>query len=145
MNDINYQLRRSYYQSLNTLVVFNSQPVRFYDKFAPNDAVYPYVILSTQTDVEDSVKNTQGHSCSMLVDIVTGFTGEVQSEPMDDIAGQIQSIINPAVGRLAIGGGFQLIRTRKISDNTLESQNGTYKILRRLLRFDHIIHEQVQV
>lgn len=145
MNDVNYELRKMYFQVLNTHLVYNSQPVKVYDKFAPNDAVYPYVILSTQTDVEDSAKNIQGHACSMLVDIVTGYTGEVNSVPMDTIAGQIQGIINPSTGRLTIGGGFQLIRTRKISDNTLESQNGTYKILRRLLRFDHIIHEQVQI
>lgn len=145
MQDVNYQLRKSYFQALNGVVVWNTLSVPVYDKFAPNDAVYPYIILSTQTDVEDSVKNCQGHDATMLVDVVTGFSGEVNSEQMDSICGQIQGIINPINPRLTMDGGFQLIRTRKISDNTLESQNGVWKILRRLLRFDHLIHEPVQI
>lgn len=145
MQDVNYILRKAYFQALNGVVSWNVVPLPVYDKFAPNDAVYPYIILSTQTDVEDSVKNCQGHEATMLIDVVTGFTGEVNSAQMDNICGQIQGIINPISPRIILGGGFQLIRTRKISDNTLESQNGVWKVLRRLLRFDHIIHEQVQI
>ena len=145
MQDINYSVRKAYYKALQGHVMIDSIAVEVYDKMAPNNAAYPYIILSTQTDVDDSVKSCQGHECTMLVDVVTGFNGAVKSDILDDICGQILGLINPSFGRLTLTNNLQLISTKLISDNTIESQNDVWKILRRLLRFAHKVHEQVNI
>lgn len=145
MIDVNTRVRQGYFQRLNGVVLLAGQPVLVYDTFASNDAIYPYIILSTQTDVGSGTKQSQGHEATMLVDIVTGFTGGGTRMPLDTIAGQVLTLINPqaTVQQIDAGPELQVINTQLLSDLTLEGQNGVYKIIRRLLRFGHVIHERV--
>ncbi|CAL1518203.1 DUF3168 domain-containing protein [Chitinophaga sp. MM2321] len=145
MQDTNYSVRKAYFQALQGFVIVGLTAIEVYDKMAPNNAVYPYIILSTQTDTDNSVKECFGHECTMLVDVVTGFNGAVESEMLDSICGQILNRINPSGQRLTLTNNLQLISTKLISDNTIEGQNGVWKILRRLLRFAHNVHEQVNI
>lgn len=144
MIDTNYQVRRGYFQKLNGTVTYNSQAVPVYDTFAVNEAVYPYIILSTQTAVDDSVKRCQGQEVTMLLDIVTGFIGAPDRQPLDNICNQIYQLINPADGDfIDVGPNLNIISTRVLSDTTMEGQNDVWKIVRRLIRFGHKLHEQV--
>lgn len=145
MKDTALPVRRGYFQKLNGAVTHNSQPVPVYDTFAVNEAAYPYIILSTQTAVDDSVKRCQGQEVTMLLDVVTGFIGAPDRVPLDNICDQIYELINPVDGTnwISVGPDLRVISTRLLSDTTLESQNDTWKIVRRLIRFGHKIHEQV--
>ena len=147
MIDANRQIRKGYYQRLNAAVVINSSAVPVYDSFAPNNATYPYVILSTQTSVDQSVKRCQGQECTMLIDVVTGMVGAVQRETLDNICDQIFKLIYPvdSSGYIDVGPDLTLVKTRLLSDTTMELQNDTFKILRRLIRFTHQVHEQVNI
>lgn len=147
MISANYYIRKGYFQRLNGTVLSNSQPVKIYDGMAPNDAIYPYIILSTQTASDTSVKRCQGQEATMLLDVVTGYTGDVERETIDNIANQIFQLINPvdASGYIDAGPDLQVISTRLISDTTMETQNDVWKILRRLIRFTHRVQEQVNI
>lgn len=147
MISANYYIRKGYFQKLNGAVLINSQAVKVYDGMAPNNAIYPYIILSTQTSVDTSVKRCQGQEATMLVDVVTGYTGDVQRETIDNIANQIFHLIYPvdASGYIDAGPDLQVISTRLISDTTMEMQNDVWKVLRRLIRFTHRIQEQVNI
>jgi len=147
MISANYYIRKGYFQKLNGAVFSNGQPVKVYDGMVPNNAVYPYIILSTQTASDTSVKRCQGQEATMLVDVVTGYTGEVERETIDDIANQIFQLINPvdSSGFIDAGTDLQVISTRLISDTTMEAQNDVYKVLRRLIRFTHRVQEQVNI
>lgn len=144
MIDSGYWVRKGYYDKLNGTVLLNSVAVSVYDTMAPNEASYPYIILSTQTAVDDSVKRCQGQEVTMLLDIVTGFTGAVSRVPIDTISNQIFQLINPAnMDFINTGPDLRVISTRLLSDTTMAGQNDVYKTLRRLIRFGHKIHEQV--
>lgn len=145
MISANYYIRKGYFQRLNGAVLINSQAVKIYDGMAPNNAAYPYIILSTQTAVDTSVKRCQGQEATMLVDVINGYTGDVERETIDDISNQIFQLINPvdASGFIDAGPDLQVISTRLISDTTMEMQNDVYKVLRRLIRFTHRVQEQV--
>lgn len=143
MRDYNKALRAGYFQRLNGAVLSNSSPVPIYSKMAPNEAIYPYIILSTQTGVEASTKNDQGQENTILIDIVTGFVGAVNDEIADDIADQIYQLIHPADRHFVdVGPNLQIISTSLLLDTTVEGQNNTYKLFRRLIRFGHKIHER---
>lgn len=145
MIDTALPVRKGYFQKLNGAVTYNSLPVPVYDTFAVNEAVYPYIILSTQTAVDDSVKRCQGQEVTMLLDVVTGFIGAPDRVPLDNICNQIFELINPVDGTdyIDVGPDLQVISTRLLSDTTMEGQNDVWKIVRRLIRFGHKIHEQV--
>jgi hypothetical protein len=145
MIDYQYHTRKGYFQKLNGAILLNGNPVPVYDTFAVNGADYPYIILSTQTAVDDSAKRCQGQEVTMLLDVVTGFTGAVQRLPLDTICNQIYQLINPVDGTnyIDVGPDLQVISTRLLSDTTMEGQNDVWKIVRRLIRFGHKIHEQV--
>lgn len=145
MRDVNTPVRKGYFSRLNGAVTSAGQPVPVYDTFASNNAVYPYIILSTQTDTGGSTKQSQNHDATMLVDVVTGFTGGGTRMPVDEIVGQVLALINPLETgqQIDVGPDLQIINTQLESDLTLEAQNGTYKIIRRLLRFGHNIHEKL--
>lgn len=147
MIDANYYVRRGYYQKLNGQILIDGQPIPVYDAMAPNKAIYPYIIFSTQTSVDDSVKRCQGQEVTMLIDVVTGYNGAVQRAPLDSICNQIYQLINTvdAIGFIDVGPSLQIIQTRLLSDTTVEAQNDVWKILRRLLRFGHKVHEQVNI
>lgn len=144
MIDYQYAVRKGYYQRLNGNVMLNDAPVAIFDTFATNDAPYPYIILSTQTAVDDSAKRAQAQEVTMLLDVVTGFVGAVQRIPVDTICNQIFQLINPVNGDfIDAGPDLQVISTRLLLDTTMEGQNDVWMIVRRLLRFGHKIHEQV--
>ena len=144
MIDTSLPVRRGYFTKLNGAIVFNGFPVPVYDTFAVNEAEYPYIILSTQTAVDDSVKRCQGQEVTMLLDVVTGFIGAPDRAPIDQMCNQIYQLINPGAGNfIDVGPDLQIISTRLLSDTTMEGQNGVWKIVRRLIRFSHKLHEQV--
>lgn len=144
MRDYQYAVRKGYYQRLYLNVMLNNSPVAVFDTFAPNDSPYPYIILSTQTAVDDSTKRAHAQEVTMLLDVVTGFSGAVQRIPVDAICDQIYQLINPVDGSfIDAGPNLQVISTRLLSDTTVEGQNDVWKIVRRLIRFGHKIHEQV--
>jgi len=146
MIDAAYHTRKGYFQRLNGAVTYNGNPVPVYDTFAVNEAEYPYIILSTQTAVDDSVKRCQAQEVTMLLDVVTGFIGAPDRQPLDDICNQIYQLINPADGNfIDVGPDLNIISTRLLSDTTLEAQNDVWKIVRRLIRFGHRLHEQVML
>lgn len=143
MRDYNKALRTGYFQRLNGAVLSNSAAIPVYSKMAPNDASYPYIILSTQTGVEASTKNDQGQDNTILIDIVTGFVGAVNDEIADDIADQVYQLIHPSNQNFVdVGPNLQIISTDLLLDTTVEGQNNTYKLFRRLIRFGHKIHER---
>lgn len=145
MIDTALPVRRGYFQKLSGAVTNNGNPVPVYDTFAVNEAAYPYIILSTQTAVDDSVKRCQGQEVTMLLDVVTGFIGAPDRVPIDNICNQVYQLINTVDGSgwIDVGPDLQIISTRLLSDTTLEAQNDTWKIVRRLIRFGHKIHEQI--
>ncbi|ACU61359.1 DUF3168 domain-containing protein [Chitinophaga pinensis] len=147
MIDANYHIRKGYFQRLNGSVIINSVAVPVYDGMAPNQAVCPYIILSTQTSVDRSAKRCQSQECTMLLDIVTEATGGVDRSQADAIVNQIYQLIYPvdAAGYIDAGPDLTVISTRLISDTTMEMQDDTFKILRRLIRFTHQVHEQVNI
>lgn len=83
----------------------------------------------------------------MLLDIVTEATGGVDRSQADAIVNQIYQLIYPvdAAGYIDAGPDLTVISTRLISDTTMEMQDDTFKILRRLIRFTHQVHEQVNI
>lgn len=144
MRDYNKPVRTGYFQRLNGAILYGASVVPVYSKQAPNNASYPYIILSTQTGVDDFTKNNQGQEVTILIQIITGFMGAIKDEIADEIADQIYQLIHPADKNfIDVGPGFQVVSTTLLLDTCDENQNDTFKIYRRLIRFGHRIRENI--
>lgn len=134
-------IRTAYYTALNGVITHNGKTLGIYDSFAlPEDVNYPYIILSTQTNVQRGLKRCKMWNASILIDIVTGSTDPIGRSQSEDIAEQVDNIVNPdTFVDLTLLGGFKIGNTIRESDTHLESKNNTHYIYRKLLNYNHLI------
>lgn len=137
MIDIHTPLRTLYYN-----IMINLGLVCYENGAVPDDAITPYIIISSIDANEDSNKTDFGNSAQVLLDIVTSFEKNkvVGSKLADTIAGQILGLINSKI-RFPIFDGLQIVTTKKIQDQKINNESTTHRIYRRLLRFQHLIKE----
>lgn len=140
--ELSKAIRTAYFTALNGNVTFNSIVVPVFDAFAiPDGVTYPYILLSSQTSVQGNLKRCKRYSASILIDIVTGSTDPIGRSDSEDIAEQIEDIINPdSFEDLNINiNGYDIGNTSRAGDNDLSDKNGVYYIFRKLITYDHII------
>lgn len=137
MIDVLLPLRIAYVSKLEAL------GLTVYEEGAvPAEAKKPYVIVSTQTDIESSNKSDFGHNTTTLLDIVTAYplnqTGS--SKQADLIAGQILIAIN-SKSDFSISEDFQSVTLKLGDTHKLTGNSPTERIFRRLIRFEQTIRQ----
>lgn len=135
--ELSKAVRNGYFNALNGVI---SAPV--YDAFAlPEQPQYPYVLLSSQTSVQQFVKRCKSYDAQIIVDIVTGGTDPKGMSEAEDIAEEIENIVNPdGIQDIDITEyGYRIGNTYRLGDNHITSKNDMYYIQRKLLTYNHII------
>lgn len=134
-------LRTAYYQALNGNILHNGNPVPVYDAFALNNT-YPYIIISSQTAVQERLKTAKGYDVTILIDIVTGSLDPIGRAQSEDIGEQVENIINPDSMQDITVAGYQVINTQNELDSDLTAKNDQYYIYRKLKRYRHELFKQ---
>ena len=140
--ELSKAIRSAYFTALDGNVLFNALPVPVFDAYALPDGIpYPYILLSSQTSNQLSIKRCKRYNSSILIDIVTGSTDPIGRSDAEDIAEQIEGIVNPDTFEDfdLSGYGYQLGNTTRESDNDLTDKNNIYYIYRKLLTYNHLI------
>lgn len=140
--ELSKAIRTGYFTALNGNVTFNSNIVPVFDAFAiPEGVSYPYILLSSQRSTQGNLKRCKRYNASILIDIVTGSSDPIGRSDAEDIAEQIEDIINPdSFEDLNINiNGYDIGNTSRAGDNDLSDKNGIYYIFRKLITYDHII------
>lgn len=140
--ELSKAVRTAYYNALSGNVTFNSNVVPVFDAYAVPDGVnYPYVLLSSQTSNQLTIKRCKRYNTSILVDIVTGSTDPIGRSDAEDIAEQIEGIINPDtfIDLDLSAYDYQLMNTTRDNDTDLTDKNNIYYIYRKLLTYNHLI------
>ena len=140
--EVNKAIRTAYYTALNGNVTDkNNNVILIFDSFAmPNDLEYPYILLSSQTAQQLTVKRKKRYNTSIVIDIVTGSLDPLGRSEVEDIAEQVENIVIPDTFKdLDLSGnGYQLGNTYKESDTYLTSKNNTSYIVRKILTYNHL-------
>ena len=141
--ELSKAIRHGYYDALNSNVYHNGNEVPIFDVFAlPENISKPYILLSTQTSFQRNLKRCKMYNASILIDVVTGgqnfAIGRSQAE---DIAEQIEDIINPdSFDDISIEPyGFSIGNTSRESDTDSSLMNGNEYVVRKLIRYEHIV------
>ena len=91
MKDCGYTLRKAYYDKF----ISASYSLAAYDTIAPDTVEPPYLIISSQTQVENSNKQSFGFDVSIQFDIVyrTFKAGEVGQKSVDTYTNAFLEIV----------------------------------------------------
>jgi len=140
--ELSKAVRTAYYTALDGNIIFDSAVVPVYDAYALPDGIpYPYILLSSQTSNQLSIKRCKRYNSSILIDIVTGSTDPIGRSDAEDIAEQVEDIVNPDtfVDIDLSSHGYQLGNTTRDGDNDLTDKNNIYYIYRKLLTYNFLI------
>lgn len=139
--ELSRAIRTKYFELLDGNVTFNSNSVPVFDAYAvPDNATYPYILLSSQTSNQLLIKRCKRYNASILIDIVTGSTDPIGRSDSEDIAEQIDNIVNPGsfIDPELTAYGYQLGNTFLESTNDLTDKNNIYYIYRKLLTYSFL-------
>lgn len=139
--ELSKAIRTKYFDLLDGQVFFNALPVPVYDAFTiPDGVTYPYILLSSQTSNQLPIKRRKRYNASILIDIVTGSTDPIGRSDAEDIAEQVEGIVNPDsfIDPVLIAYGYQLGNTTREGDNDLSDKNNIYYIYRKLLTYSFL-------
>lgn len=137
--ELSKAVKTGYFSALSGNI---SAPV--YDAFAiPEQAQYPYVIISSQTSVQRTVKRCKVYDLSVNLDIVTGSQDTIGMSQAEDIAEEIENIVNPDTFEDIdiTTNGYRIADTRRLSDGQLTGKNDLYYIYRKIITYSHLIHK----
>ena len=139
--ELSKAIRTAYFTALNGNIIFDSKVVPVFDAYSLPDGIpYPYILLSSQTSNQLSIKRCKRYNASILIDIVTGSADPIGRSDAEDIAEQIEDIVNPDnfIDLDLTADGYQLGNTTRESDNDLTDKNNIYYIYRKLLTYSFL-------
>lgn len=140
--ELSQAIRTGYYSVLYGNVFHNGQPVPIFDDFSTAEGVsYPYIILSSQNNVQRFIKRCKNYDSTIVIDIVTGSNRPIGRADSENIAEQIENIINPnGLDNVDIvSNGYRIGNTFRIADNNIVSKNDVYYVYRKLLTYSHLV------
>jgi hypothetical protein len=138
MKDCGLAIRKAYFDKLNE----ESYSLDVYDTIAPDTVNPPFLIISSQTSVENSDKMNYHQDVTIQFDIVfkSSKIGEVGQKSVDDWANELLEIIGVYPEDYPNAGPDFRIVTRKVSTNdaTFDYVDEAY-IFRRVIVFEHFV------
>jgi hypothetical protein len=138
MKDCGLAIRKAYVDKLAS----QSFSLGVYDTIAPDTVNPPFLIISSQTSVENSDKQSYNFDVTIQFDIVykTNKSGEVGQKSVDQWANELLGIIGVNVPDYPSASPDFKIVTRKIGTNfsTFDYVDEAY-IFRRVITMEHFV------
>lgn len=123
-------LRQAYYDLLNGI------SVEVYKDDAPKGIGESHVIVSVESEPDDSTRKGFTSYPIVITEIVGIFLNSVDPDVVDDIETEIQNILLPTNGAIAVqasGIGINLIR--KLDSQYISEDDGKKRYLRKIIRW----------
>jgi hypothetical protein len=138
MKDCGYAIRKAYVDKLAS----RSFTLGVYDTIAPDTVEPPFLIISSQTSIENSDKQSYNFDVTIQFDIVyrTFKSGEVGQKSVDQWANELLVIIGVNVPNYPSASPDFKIVTRKMGTNfaTFDYVDEAY-IFRRVITMEHFV------
>lgn len=138
MKDCGYAIRKAYFDKITTA----NYDLSVYDTIAPDGSEPPFLLISSQTSVENSDKTSYNFDVSIQFDIVyrTFKSGEVGQKSVDEWANGLLEIIGVAPANYPDASPDFNIVTRNMASNqaTFDFVEEAY-IFRRVIVVNHFV------
>jgi hypothetical protein len=93
MRNIKKFVRKAYWSALNSTITYKGVPVPCYDTFAPDNAAFPYILITNQTQEDDKDNQDFNYITTITLDVVTAGIAPYGRLDADSIADSILQIV----------------------------------------------------
>lgn len=135
-------IRKAVFAALFESISHGGEFVGVYDAYEIPDGIsYPYILISSQTSSQRVTKGRRPMDDTLLIDIVTGFKAPEGRELSDEIAEQVNELINPddRANLDTSANGFIVGDINLQSERDMTAKNDMYYVYRKLLLYSLII------
>lgn len=140
MKDCGLAIRKGYFDKLTS----ESFSLGVYDTIAPDSVNPPFLIISSQTQAENSDKQSYSQNVTIQFDIVyrTFKAGEVGQKSVDEYANELLEIIGVYPADYPNTAPDFKIVTRRVASNvaTFDYVDEAY-IFRRVITMEHFVNQ----
>ena len=138
MKDCGLAIRKAYYDKLNE----ESYSLDVYDTIAPDIVEPPFLIISSQTSIENSDKMSYHSDVTIQFDIVfkSSKVGEVGQKSVDQWANELLEIIGVyPIDYPNAGPDFRIVTRNMVSNQAIFDYTDQAYIFRRVIVFEHFV------
>ena len=93
MRNIKKFVRKAYWSALNSTITYKGAPVLCYDTFAPDNASFPYILITNQTQEDDKDNQEYNYITTITLDVVTAGIAPYGRLDADSIADSILQLV----------------------------------------------------
>lgn len=115
-----------------------------YDYKAPDNASTPFIILGSQTQQEENVKNKFGYRSSINLDFTISFPDQWQGrKQLDQMVNTVLESLKPAPGQVGVSiSGFNIYGTNILTGYDFPpEQDNAQTIYRKVLTIEHLLEQ----
>lgn len=139
MRNIKLFVRKAYWNALNFTITYKGNLVPCYDSFAPDTAVFPYILLTNQTQTDDKDNQDFNYITTITIDVVTGSLAPYGRLDADSIADEIlQRVCLYPENYLVMDVG-KIVTAKLLTQTSLPSISDTNIIHREILTIENWI------
>lgn len=139
MRNIKKFVRKAYWTALNNTITYKGNPVPCYDTFAPDNSVFPYILIGNQTQADDKDNQEYNYVTTIVLDVVTGAIAPYGRLDADNIADSIlQLVCLYPENYLALEVG-KIVTAKLIQQTSLSSITDTNVVHREILTIENWI------
>jgi len=139
MRNIKLFVRKAYWTALNNTINYKGLPVPCYDMFAPDNASFPYILITNQTQADDKDRQEYNYITTITLDVVTAAIapyGRVDADTIADSILQIVCLYPENYLTLQVG---KIVTAKLVDQTSLSSITDTNIVHREILTIENWI------
>jgi hypothetical protein len=140
MRNIKPFIRKAYWTALNNTITYKGALVRCYDTFAPDTAVFPYILIGNQTQEDDKDNQEYNYITTVTLDVVTAGIapyGRIDADLIADSILQIVCLYPENYLALQVG---KIVTAKLVQQTSLSSITDTNIVHREIMTIENWIN-----
>ena len=142
MRNIKPFVRKAYWTALNNTITYKGALVPCYDTFAPDNAVFPYILIGNQTQADDKDREQYNYITTIILDVVTAAIapyGRLDADSIADSILQIVCLYPENYVQLQVG---KIVTAKLLQQTSLSNITDTNIVHREILTIENWIDGQ---
>jgi hypothetical protein len=142
MRNIKLFVRKAYWTALNNTITYKGATIPCYDNFAPDAAVFPYILIGNQTQEDDKDNQQYNYITTITLDVVTAGIapyGRLDADSIADAILQIVCLYPENYLSLQLG---KIVTAKLVQQASLSSITDTNIVHREILTIENWIDGQ---
>jgi hypothetical protein len=139
MRNIKKFVRKAYWQALNDTIVYKGANVPCYDTFAPDNASFPYILITNQTQADDKDNQDYNYITTITLDVVTAGIAPYGRLDADSIADSILQLVCLYPENYLTMDIGKIVTAKLVQQSSLSSITDTNIVHREILTIENWI------